>query len=48
VDIPYYVTDNSAVTTATGWSPQLAMSAILDDIFAWLRKHRRELEVILK
>ena len=48
VDIPYYVTDNSAVTAATGWSPQLAMSAILDDIFAWLRKHRRELEVILK
>src|SRR6516165_4014146 len=48
VDIPYYVTDNSAVTAATGWSPQLAMSAILDDIFAWLRKHRRELEAILK
>jgi CDP-paratose 2-epimerase len=48
VDIPYYVTDNSAVTVATGWSPQLTMSDTLDSIFAWLRKHRRELEVILK
>ena len=32
VDIPYYVTDNSAVTTATGWRPRLSMSDILDDI----------------
>ena len=48
VDIPYYVTDNSAVTTATGWRPRLSMSDILDDIFGWLREHGRELEAILK
>jgi len=47
-DVPYYVTDHSAVTTATGWRPRLSMSAILDDIFGWLREHRRELEVILQ
>ena len=47
VDVPYYVTDNSAVTTATGWCPRLSMSDILDEIFGWLRQHRRELEVIL-
>ena len=47
VDVPYYVTDNSAVTAATGWRPQLSMSDMLDEIFAWLREHRREVEVIL-
>jgi len=47
VDVPYYVTDNSAVTAATGWRPRLSMPDILDDIFAWLREHRRELEGIL-
>jgi len=48
VDIPYYVTDNSAVTTATGWRPRLSMSDILDDIFGWLREHGRELEALPK
>ena len=48
VDIPYYVTDNSAVTTATGWRPRVSMSDILDDIFGWLREHGRELEAIPK
>jgi CDP-paratose 2-epimerase len=47
VDVPYYVTDTSAVTAATGWRPRLSMSDILDEIFVWLREHRRELEVIL-
>src|SRR5271165_2330241 len=48
VDVPYYVTDYSAVTAATGWRPRLSMTDILDDIFGWLREHRRELEAILK
>jgi CDP-paratose 2-epimerase len=48
VDVPYYVTDYSMVTAATGWCPCLSMSDIFDDVFAWLREHRRELEVILK
>jgi CDP-paratose 2-epimerase len=47
VDVPYYVTDNSAATAATGWRPHLSMIDILDEIFAWLREHRRELEAIL-
>jgi CDP-paratose 2-epimerase len=47
VDVPYYVTDHSAVTAATGWRPRLSMTDILDDIFGWLRDYRRELEVIL-
>jgi CDP-paratose 2-epimerase len=48
VDVPYYVTDNSAVIAATGWRPRLSMTDILDEIFAWLREHRRELEVLLR
>jgi CDP-paratose 2-epimerase len=48
VDVPYYVTDNSAVTAVTGWRPRLSMTDILDDIFAWLREHRGRLELILK
>ena len=48
VDIPYYVTDNAAVTAATGWRPRLSLTEILDDIFAWLSDHRDEIEAILK
>jgi CDP-paratose 2-epimerase len=47
-DIPFYVTDNTAVVAATGWYPRLAMSYILDDIFEWLRDHRGDVEAILK
>jgi CDP-paratose 2-epimerase len=48
VDIPFYVTDNTAVAAATGWQPRFSVSEILDDIFSWLRGHRCEMEVILK
>jgi CDP-paratose 2-epimerase len=47
VDIPFYVTDNTAVTAATGWRPRLLISKTLDDIFEWLRNHRTEVEAIL-
>jgi CDP-paratose 2-epimerase len=48
VDIPYYVTDTTAVTGTTGWRPRLSMADVLDDIFGWLRDHRGELEAVLK
>ena len=48
VDIPYYVTDTTAVTKATGWRPRLSPGEILDDIFEWLRGHRGDVEAILK
>jgi CDP-paratose 2-epimerase len=48
VDIPFYVTDNTAVAVATGWQPRFSMSEVLEDIFSWLRVHRGEIEVILK
>jgi CDP-paratose 2-epimerase len=46
-DVPFYVTDNSRVTDATGWAPRHRIDAILDDVFAWLRENRRDLEPIL-
>ena len=46
-DIPYYVTDHSAISASTGWSPQRGVSDILCDIHAWLRDHRQILEGVL-
>jgi CDP-paratose 2-epimerase len=46
-DVPFYVTDNSLVTDATGWTPRRRIDAILDDVFAWLRENQRDLEPIL-
>lgn len=46
-DVPYYITDNSAVTAATGWAPRRSVDTLLDDVFAWLREHRAILEPVL-
>jgi CDP-paratose 2-epimerase len=46
-DIPYYVTDNTVVTNATGWTPQRSVDVVLDDVFAWLRAHRASLESVV-
>jgi CDP-paratose 2-epimerase len=46
-DVPYYVTDNTAVSSATGWAPSRSLDTILDDVFAWLREHRTALEPVL-
>jgi CDP-paratose 2-epimerase len=48
VEIPFYVSDNTAVTAATGWRPEVSLEEMLDDIFKWLREHRGEIEAILK
>jgi CDP-paratose 2-epimerase len=46
-DVPYYVTDNAAITAATGWTPSRSLETLLDDVFAWLREHRGTLEPVL-
>lgn len=46
-DIPYYVTNNSMVSAATGWAPRRDVDTILDEIFGWLRTNRAQLEPIL-
>jgi CDP-paratose 2-epimerase len=46
-DVPYYCSDNDAVTAATGWRPRRTLDTLLDDVFAWLRAERQLLEPIL-
>jgi CDP-paratose 2-epimerase len=46
-DVPYYVSDNTEVTAATGWMPKRRFETLLDDVFAWLREHRASLEPVL-
>jgi CDP-paratose 2-epimerase len=47
-DIPWYVTDNTQVTAATGWRPTHGVEKIVDDIFDWLEAHAGELQPILR
>lgn len=46
-DVPWYVTDNAAVTAATGWRPVRRPAAVVADIVAWLRGHEEALRPIL-
>lgn len=46
-DIPWYVADNAVATAALGWRPERTVPMILDEIFAWLRANRPQLEPIL-
>ena len=46
-DIRLYVTDNTRVTQATGWSPRHGVKAIVTDIHAWICEHREMLRPIL-
>ena len=46
-DVPYYVTDNTHVTSVSGWAPQRSVDVLLDNIFSWLLDERATLEPIL-
>jgi CDP-paratose 2-epimerase len=48
MDIPYYVSDNTKVTAATGWAARISIPQLLDDVFAWLRAHRAAVEHVLR
>lgn len=37
-DLKLYITDNSAVTRATGWSPRRTPRETLADIYSWIRE----------
>jgi CDP-paratose 2-epimerase len=47
VDIPFYVTDTSAVTEATGWSPRRSPAMIVEEVIDWLGRHRAQIEPVL-
>jgi CDP-paratose 2-epimerase len=46
-DIPYYVSDCSAVTGATGWKPQRNMRKVLEDVWRWLVDNRQQVQSVL-
>lgn len=46
-DVRVYVTDNTAVTAATGWAPRRGPAEILTDIHAWLAAHEGLLRNLL-
>jgi len=42
-DLMVYITDNRRVHEDFGWSPQRSVSAILEDIYAWLQANEKEI-----
>jgi CDP-paratose 2-epimerase len=46
-DIRIYLTDNSAITAATGWTPRLSAEAIVRDIYQWIKGNEAMLKPIL-
>lgn len=46
-DVPYYVSDCSAVTAATGWKPKRNLHTVLDDVWRWLVDNRHKVEPVL-
>ena len=46
-DIPWYVTDTSAVAAATGWSPRTSKAQLVGEIVDWLRENAATLKLIL-
>ena len=46
-DIRIYITDNSAVTVATGWKPVFSVKEIVSDIFSWIKNNETLLKPIL-
>jgi CDP-paratose 2-epimerase len=47
-DIPFYVSDCTAVRRAADWEPRRALRVVLEDVWRWLVDHRDQLEPILR
>ena len=47
-DISMYITDNSKVTAATGWSPKRSVKQTLQETFDWMKENEAILKMILE
>ena len=47
-DIRIYVTDNSKISKATNWKPEIKVEEILADIYNWIKNNESSLQNILK
>ena len=46
-DIRLYITDNDKISALTGWSPQITVDEIMEDIFEWIKNNEQQLKPIL-
>jgi CDP-paratose 2-epimerase len=46
-DIPVYITDNSKITAATGWKPEISVNQIMTEIYDWIHINEKDLRPIL-
>ncbi|HET6244981.1 MAG: NAD-dependent epimerase/dehydratase family protein [Bacteroidetes bacterium] len=46
-DIPLYITDNSKITSVSGWKPEISAKEILIDVFEWINANETNLKKIL-
>jgi len=46
-DVRMYITDNTAITKATGWKPNYTPVSILSEIYQWIVQHQAILQPIL-
>lgn len=46
-DIPVYITDNSKITSISGWKPEIKPFQIMTEIIDWIGKNEKDLESIL-
>lgn len=46
-DIRLYMTDNTAITAATGWKPEISVPKIVTDIYHWIKDNEGLLKPIL-
>ena len=46
-DMPIYLTDNSKITSATGWKPTIETKQILTEIYQWIHANEKDLRPIL-
>lgn len=47
-DIPVYITDNSKITSLSGWKPKIKPEQIMTEIIDWIAQNEKDLESILK
>ncbi len=46
-DIPIYITDNTKITSLSGWKPKIGTEEILGDVFKWLRENENSVKKLL-
>lgn len=47
-DLRMYITDNTKITSETGWAPKRNVEKVFSDIYHWIKENEQQLESILK